>query len=342
MSNPNERDDTNIKPSLFQRIVCFIDSPCGGSSIPEDELPLTNQPSSAAKQHEDGVIAEPHVVTPIKSPLTKCSVTLTSRRKNSRNRSYASRQVRNEKLRELLNGAQLTHHEQAILLHEQPSLRRTKSLQVKSSPKSVADTDNIFWTDSTYQMDVDTVYCRPIRACINSSPPSTTSAWCCHDALSPNLVEPNSPPTHTVPDTSPAVCNGYIDYAGQHHPHEPNNCQGCIFRQSLFDGSHTGTNNDDELYYDSDYEFYCRHSKEDEGDGAIATPTRGNHHNYRPSDSHNQQSFDLKQENSPGKHAYMYDYFTRSNPSNQVASLNTGMNTTPLVDVGECVQVSSC
>ena len=352
MSSPN---NNNTKPSLLQRIVCFIDSPCGASSSLDVEVPLptrsicdaqTNQTS----QHEDRVINDPHVVTPIKSPLTEGLVTLTNRRKNARNRSYASHQVRKDKLRELLIGLQLTHHEEAVLLNEQPSLRRTKSLQVTPSTNSVAATNNIFWTDSTNQ--VDSVYCRPIQACINSSSSPnrfmqgdyTTSAWCCHDVMSPNLIEPNSPPTTTLPNTSQVVaCNGYVDYAGQHHPHEPtNDCQGCIFRESLFDGSDTRTSNDEELYYDSDYEFYCRYSEEDE-EGAVVTPTRGKYHNHPPSNSlDDQQSFDLTQESSPGRHAYMYDYFTSNNQSHQVASLKTGMNATPLVDVGDCVQVSSC
>ena len=349
MSSPrqnNEENDASTRrlssPSLFQRLVSFIDSPCSGLGISTsaDESPRPTRTSVGSRESEP--TKSPAVVTPIKSP----SSTATSRRKIS-NRSYASRKVRQEKLDALLNQMQLTSLERDRIyfnppIRSSPLLRRVKSLQANPSPTSVAAADSIFWTDSTDQ--VETVYCRPIGDCCVDTAPSEKSSsvqdkwglFCCNDTTSASAFEQNVNATLTSQE-----CDGYVDYQGNHHPHVSTKCQGCIFRQSHVDKS--GACNEDELFYDSDYELYFR-SCQEKKQSHLETPKRRSltSSSIIGTIVDDQQSC-FTEGSSPDRQSYMYDYFTSNQQRQPMQNpLRTGLNATPESDVGVYVQVSLC
>jgi hypothetical protein len=225
-----------------------------------------------------------------------------------------------------------------------PSLhRRVKSLQATPSPRSVAAADSVFWAEPTDQFEA--VYCRPIQeCCLDAISPDrslqdnwnlfSTPGWCCNDITAANTFDHNQGLAYTSQD-----CNGYIDYTGQHHPHVPTNCQGCIFRQTIFDGS--GVMGDEEFYYDSDYELYSRHSETDVDDHQKTPRSRRVRMSYPPAAIvDDQQNLDATEDSSPDRRTYMYDYFTRNQQQQIVTPLRTGVNATADVDVAQCVQVS--
>lgn len=279
----------------------------------------------------------------------------TSRRK-IRNRSYASRQIRQKKLDALLNQMQLTSSVERVHVNFNQSLRssplrRVKSLQATPSPTSVAAADSVFWTESTDQFE--TVYCRPIRdCCVDTSPPAKASTlqgknwnlFCCTDTTSASALERNPNATLTSQQ-----CDGYVDYQGNHHPHVSTNCQGCIYRQSLFDEG--GACQDDELYYDSDYELYSKSYKE-EKENHLKTPVaRRSLTNHRATNDIvddqlsciTEESPCTTEDSSPDRQFYMYDYFTRNQQREPTEiPLRTGVNATSESDVGVYVQASLC
>lgn len=340
----DKNNDTPSKssPSLLQRIASFIDSPCSGLAISSSthESPTSSRSTSRVDTKNPSSISNdrskesPSVVTPIKA-------TRSSRR--IRNRSSASKYVRREKINSLLNCAQSPQHIKPS--HIQPLiLRRTKSLQTTPSPTSVLS-DTVFWTDSTDQFE--TVYCQPIQECCTKaeSPDRSTlqdtwtgfspPGWCCNDLTAAATFDNNNQSLATS-----RVCDGYIDYVGKHHPHEPTNCQGCIFRQSVFDSG--GAKANEELYYDSDYELYSRHH-EDDANEVPSTPAlrRQSRQSYPPSCIvDDQQSWDATEDSSPDRQAHMYDYFTRSQQLNYTP-LRTGGDATSDADVAACVQVGT-
>lgn len=338
-------------PSLLQRIASFIDSPCsslGISSSTTHESPLRSRSTSQVNTRQlpssdvrsSGSTQLPRVVTPIKStPSPKAA--RPPRRVS--NRSHASRQVRQAKLNALLNNEEPL---QTKLPSQPPTLRRTKSLQATPSPTSVAAADSAFWSEPTAQFEA--AYCRPIQACCatSDSPDSSTlqdnwsilssRGWCCADTTYGASLDNNQSLSTSQ------VCDGYIDYVGQHHPHTPTNCQGCIFRQSIFDAS--GDKGDDELYYDSDCELYAKTSAKNQEE--VAQTPRSHHTSHAsyspPRAVDDQQSLDLSEDScSPDRRAYMYDYFTRQQQQQLVHSpLKTGVNATSETDIAACVQVN--
>ena len=221
---------------------------------------------------------------------------------------------------------------------QSPPVRRVKSFQCTPSPTSV--TDAVFWADSTQQE-------MAIQDCCAASdkpdqPASQWSLFCCNDITSANTFDY----MHQVsPKTKFQECDGFIDYSGVHHPHKPQNCRGCAFRSSLFDGEEK---THDDLYYDSDYEFYLRddHIEDDHLEGALYLQddrtvedeveipmARAVRKSYPPDVVDDQRSLDYSVEDaSIDRQTYLYDYFMKNQQQ-------PGVNDTD-VDAGVRVQVS--
>jgi hypothetical protein len=323
-------------PSFLERIASFIDSPCSGLGISStnDSSPSSRSTSHVYTNANDRSDESPSVVIPTRAARSSRRI---------RNRSSASKYARRQKINSLLNIAQSRQHIKPS--HIQPStLRRTKSLQATPSPTSVLS-DTVFWTDSTDQFE--TVYCQPIRECCNRAESPGRSAlqgpwtgfsppgWCCNDITTAMTFDNNNQSLATS-----QVCDGYIDYVGKHHPHEPTNCQGCIFRQSIFDAS--GGNANEDLYYDSDYELYSRHPAKDANKVPKTPALRSqSRQSYPPSCTiDDQQSWDATEDSSPDRQAHMYDYFTRNQQSIYTPLRKEG-NATSDADVAACVQVGT-
>jgi hypothetical protein len=338
-TTPGKKDGQNkpSSPSFFQRIASFIDSPCSLGIAPSSP----SASSDEAPREDTG--AEAGNVTSVRVKSIKSQKS----NRQIRNRSSAPRQIRQQRLNELNNGLSLHSHvdfnnPSPSPSFNSPTLRRVKSLTAAPtpSPTSVADTSS-FWTYST-----DQGAWRSIQDCCPANPPRagtfagnegifSSVGWCCNDITTAATFDHH---LTQAPSTVQEGCDGYVDYVGTHHPHTLTNCQGCIFRKSLFDGSEM--HRDEDLYYDSD----CDDLLGKESRGNFITGTM--HQQMAPMSRSKKirKSFspivDAQHQGqpSPERQTYMYDYFMRN--SNNTAPLRTGICATAETDIGDCVQVS--
>ncbi|KAL7483611.1 hypothetical protein ACHAW6_009259 [Cyclotella cf. meneghiniana] len=341
----DKRSNAPRTPSFLQRISSFIDSPCSSylgipSSLicasPRSDPTTTARSSSVPVEHRN-------VVTPIATPDKKAEPI--SSRRRIQNRSSAPRPIRRRRLDELVNTATIgprpssdavTYAAASSHLSPRSTLRRVRSLQAVS-PSSVAAADSSFWAEAA-----DGIDCGPVRDCcpddrspIDGGLLSSVGNWCCYDIIAAAATFDNS---NRVAPSVQDKCNGYVDYAGVHHPHTDNNCQGCIFRQSLFDGSDLIPSAED-LYYDSDCGDIMNQSRRFQiRDGSTSKARRDNRTSYPPEDFTQRRRMLAVRDPSPERRAHLYDYFMRDVNHRIATPLRTGVCATSERDIGDCVQ----
>ncbi|KAL7516680.1 hypothetical protein ACHAWX_001668 [Stephanocyclus meneghinianus] len=346
-NDDDKRSKTPRTPSFLQRISSFIDSPCSSylgipSSLicasPRSDPTTTASSSSVPVEHRN-------VVSPIATPDTKAEPI--SSRRRIQNRSSAPRPIRRRRLDELVNTATIgprpssdavTYVAASSHLSPRSTLRRVRSLQAVS-PSSVAAADSSFWAEAA-----DGIDCGPVRDCcpddrspIDGGLLSSVGNWCCYDIIAAAATFDNS---NRVAPSVQDKCNGYVDYAGVHHPHTDNNCQGCIFRQSLFDGSELIPSAED-LYYDSDCGDIRNQLRRFQiPDVSTSKARRENRTSYPPEDFTQRRRMLAVRNPSPDRRAHLYDYFMRDVNHRIATPLRTGVCATSERDIGDCVQVS--
>ena len=203
--------------------------------------------------------------------------------------------------------------------------------------------------------------------------------WCCPTSTDESVFwHSSSSKNNESQPMGSTDCGGYVDYVGKFHPcsfvsqrgHRSQaspsgeRCQGCVFRRGVnVNKKNDRSGEEDALYYDSDPgerfsidRAWMHHLEPNEQDtiqlnvGADASyrntrhqiklsRRKGNSKGSRvsnPDVSHNsiEEKQTMTQQND--HQDYMYDYFSRIDRP----SMQTGICTTKILDVGKCVQVS--